>query len=89
MLSHGNAMSVGVMVPGDRVRQPERGRRYLYLPLAHVFALTVQLASFDVGTRIVYFGGDTKQIIAELIETHADLPPVGAADLREALRARR
>ena len=42
---------------------------YLYLPLAHAFALTVQLASFDVGGSIVYFGGDTKRIIAELQET--------------------
>jgi long-chain acyl-CoA synthetase len=34
-----------------------------------VFALTVQLASFDVGTGIVYWGGDTQQIIAETIQT--------------------
>ena len=37
-------------VPGDRVRHRARTSSYLYLPLAHVFALTVQLASFDVGT---------------------------------------
>ena len=42
---------------------------YLYLPLAHVFALITQLASTDQGTAINYFGGDTKQILAELIET--------------------
>ena len=42
---------------------------YLFLPLAHVFALAAQLASYDQGTAIVYFGGDTKQILPELIET--------------------
>jgi long-chain acyl-CoA synthetase len=42
---------------------------YLYLPLAHVFALTVQLASFDQGTTIVFTAGDTKKILQEIIET--------------------
>lgn len=41
---------------------------YLYLPLAHSFALLVQLLSFDVGGTLAYFSGDTKQIIPELGE---------------------
>ena len=41
---------------------------YLYLPLAHSFALLIQLVSVDLGVTIAYFGGDTKQIVAELIE---------------------
>jgi long-chain acyl-CoA synthetase len=41
---------------------------YLYLPLAHSFALLVQLATFDLGSTLAYFGGDTKQIIPELLE---------------------
>ncbi len=68
MLTHGNAMSVCKMVqeldfvlPGERT--------YLYLPLAHVFALTAQLASYDQGTSIIYFGGNTREILPELIET--------------------
>ncbi len=48
---------------------------YLYLPLAHAFALTVQLASFDVGTGIVYWGGDPLQIIPELMEVKATYVP--------------
>ena len=43
---------------------------YLYLPLAHSFALLIQLISFDVGGTIAYFGGDTKQIVAELSEVN-------------------
>ena len=42
---------------------------YLYLPLAHIFALLTQLASYDQGTAIVYFGGDTRAILQEVIET--------------------
>ena len=48
---------------------------YLYLPLAHVFALLAQLASFDEGTAIVYFGGDSKQILKEIIETRPTYLP--------------
>jgi long-chain acyl-CoA synthetase len=68
VLTHGNAMSVGEMVleldfisPGERT--------YLFLPLAHAFALTAQLASFELGTTIIYYGGDTKKIVEELTET--------------------
>src|SRR5438132_2634014 len=39
---------------------------YLYLPLAHSFALLIQLAAFDLGSTLAYFGGDTKQIVPEL-----------------------
>ncbi len=46
----------------------EEEATYLYLPLAHVFALITQLASYDQGTSLVYFGGDTKQILAEIAE---------------------
>ncbi len=41
------------MIEGDEII-------YLYLPLAHSFALLIQLAAFDLGGTIAYFGGDTK-----------------------------
>ena len=67
VLTHGNCASVGVMVQ-EIGFVTEDDLSYLYLPLAHAFALTVQLASFDVGTGIVYFGGDPKRIVPELQE---------------------
>jgi len=68
VLTHRNAMSVCEMVQDlDFVGPGERS--YLFLPLAHAFALTAQLASYDLGTEIIYFGGDTKKILEELIET--------------------
>jgi long-chain acyl-CoA synthetase len=69
VLSHGNCASVGVMCQEIGFVTYE-DLSYLYLPLAHSFALTVQLASFDVGGGIVYWGGDALQIIAELMQVN-------------------
>jgi long-chain acyl-CoA synthetase len=67
VLTHGNYRAIidmisnaGQMV-GDEVT-------YLYLPLAHSYALLIQLAAFDLGSTLAYFGGDTKQVIPELLE---------------------
>jgi len=74
VLSHGNCSSVGWMV--EEIHFINEGDlSYLYLPLAHAFALTVQLASFDVGTGIVYWGGDPQQIIPELMDVKATYVP--------------
>ncbi|MBV9195733.1 MAG: long-chain fatty acid--CoA ligase [Solirubrobacterales bacterium] len=68
VLTHANAMSVCQMV--EEIEFVEPGEvTYLYLPLAHSFALTSQLASYDEGTAIVYYGGNTQEILAEIIET--------------------
>ncbi len=68
VLTHGNAISVCQIV--EELKFVEPGERiYLYLPLAHVFALSAQLASFDAGTTIIYFGGDTRAILKEITET--------------------
>jgi long-chain acyl-CoA synthetase len=67
VLTHGNYSAIVEMVgeageiQGDEVI-------YLYLPLAHSFALLIQLAVFDLGGTLAYFGGDTKEIIPELQE---------------------
>ncbi|HKF80667.1 MAG TPA: long-chain fatty acid--CoA ligase [Thermoleophilaceae bacterium] len=67
VLTHANCASVGVMVE-EIGFVTEEDVSYLYLPLAHAFALTVQLATFDVGSSIIYFGGNPKQIVGELQE---------------------
>jgi long-chain acyl-CoA synthetase len=68
VLTHANAMSVCQIV--EELAFVEPGEvTYLYLPLAHVFALTAQLASYDQGTTLIYFGGNPKKIIEEVIET--------------------
>jgi long-chain acyl-CoA synthetase len=67
VLSHGNYRNVlnmceeiDVLESGDSV--------YLYLPLAHSYALLIQLLAVDLGVAVAYFGGDTKQIVPELME---------------------
>jgi long-chain acyl-CoA synthetase len=68
VLTHDNAMSICRVCEELEFVTPEEVT-YLYLPLAHVFGLTVPLASFDQGTTIVFTGGDTKKILEEIIET--------------------
>jgi len=67
VLTHGNYRGVLDMCLETSVLEAGE-TTYLYLPLAHAFALLVQLLSFDVGGVIAYFGGDPKQIIPELAE---------------------
>jgi len=58
---------ISVLEEGDLV--------YLYLPLAHAYALLIQLLAFDLGGGIAYFSGDTKQIVPELMEVKPDYLP--------------
>ena len=67
VLTHGNYAAIVEMV-GDRGEITGDEVIYLYLPLAHSFALLIQLAVFDLGGTLAYFGGDTKEIIPELQE---------------------
>jgi long-chain acyl-CoA synthetase len=74
VLTHGNYRSVldmcnslGLFEEGDTA--------YLFLPLAHAFALLIQLIWFDCGGTVVYFGGDPKQIVPELSETRPTYLP--------------
>jgi long-chain acyl-CoA synthetase len=68
VLTHANAMSVCRVCEELEFITPDEVS-YLYLPLAHVFGLTVPLASFDQGTTIAFAGGDTKKILEEIMET--------------------
>jgi long-chain acyl-CoA synthetase len=67
VLTHGNYRSIVDMITeAGEIDSDEI--IYLYLPLAHSYALLIQLAVFDLGGTLAYFGGDTKQIIPELLE---------------------
>ena len=67
MLSHGNYRDVVSMVEQDAVVLAG-DVAYLFLPLAHSFALLIQLAVLDMGATLAFFGGDPKQIVPELSE---------------------
>ncbi len=51
---------------------------YLYLPLAHMFARTVQFATLATGATLVFWGGDVTRIVDDLGElkpTHVPSVP--------------
>jgi long-chain acyl-CoA synthetase len=76
ILSHGNYRSIVDMCHQIGVLDDSGGDvTYLYLPLAHSFALLIQLLNIDLGAVIAYFGGDTRQIIPELTEVQPTYLP--------------
>jgi len=76
VLTHGNYRSVLDMV-AERgiVGDGSDELIYLFLPLAHAFALLLMLSSADRGVAIAYWGGDTAKIIPELAEVHPTYLP--------------
>jgi long-chain acyl-CoA synthetase len=67
VLTHGNYRAMmGMVSDAGQIQTDEV--IYLYLPLAHSYALLIQLAVFNLGGTLAYYGGDTKQIIEELSE---------------------
>lgn len=48
---------------------------YLFLPLAHVFALMIQLAALDVGTPVAYVSGDVRRVVPDLAEVRPTFLP--------------
>jgi long-chain acyl-CoA synthetase len=74
VLSHGNYRDVVTMCEHDAVVQAG-DVAYLFLPLAHSFALLIQLTILDLGATLAYFGGDPKQIISELSEVRPTYLP--------------
>ena len=68
VLSHGNYRSIldsinqrGLFAEGEDVV-------YLFLPLAHAFALLITLGAADTGTAVAYWSGDPQLIIPDLAE---------------------
>jgi len=67
VLTHGNYAAMMNMI-GEVGHIEADEVIYLYLPLAHSYALLIQLAVFELGGTLAYFSGDTKQIVPELME---------------------
>ncbi|HXS34810.1 MAG TPA: AMP-dependent synthetase/ligase [Solirubrobacterales bacterium] len=67
VISHGNYRSMLDMVNETSVIE-EEDVTYLYLPLAHSFALLIQLGSFDLGATIAYWEREPLKILPNLAE---------------------
>src|SRR6478609_8924166 len=67
IISHGNYRAMLDMVNETSVIEGE-DVTYLYLPLAHSFALLIQLGSFDLGATLAYWERDPLKIVPNLAE---------------------
>jgi long-chain acyl-CoA synthetase len=67
VITHGNYRAMLDMVKENSVIEDE-DLTYLYLPLAHSFALLIQLASFDLGATLAYWERDPLKIMPNLAE---------------------
>jgi long-chain acyl-CoA synthetase len=68
ILTHANYRSMCDMVgeAGDALSEGETV--YLFLPLAHAFALLIQFAGIELGAEIAYWQKDPTKIISDLME---------------------
>jgi len=67
IITHGNYRAMLDMVQENSVIEGE-DLTYLYLPLAHSFALLIQLGSFDLGATLAYWQRDPLKILPDLAE---------------------
>jgi long-chain acyl-CoA synthetase len=67
VISHGNYRAMLDMVNEASVVENE-DVTYLYLPLAHSFALLIQFGSFDLGATLAYWERDPLKILPNLAE---------------------
>ncbi|HET9119277.1 MAG TPA: long-chain fatty acid--CoA ligase [Solirubrobacterales bacterium] len=74
VISHGNYRSMVTMALDESVLE-RNTTTYLFLPLAHSFALLIQLLSFDLGGNIAYWERDPLKIVPNLVEVKPDYFP--------------
>jgi len=67
IISHGNYRAMLDMI-GERDVIEDGDTTYLFLPLAHSYALLIQLGSFERGTTIAYWERDPLKILPNLTE---------------------
>ena len=74
VISHGNYRSMVSMALEESVLDRD-STTYLFLPLAHSFALLIQFLSFDLGGNIAYWERDPLKIVPNLVEVKPDYFP--------------
>ena len=67
LLSHRNYRAITDSVVSQSVIE-EGDSTYLFLPLAHAFAILIQFATLELGATIAYWSRDAKKIIPDLVE---------------------
>src|ERR671914_638040 len=67
LLTHSNYRAITDAVVQDAVLE-QGDSSYLFLPLAHAFAILIQFATFDLGATVAYWSRDPKMIIADIAQ---------------------
>ena len=67
LLSHANYRAITDAVV-DQSPLVEGDSSYLFLPLAHAFAILIQFATFELGATLAYWSRDPKMIIADIAQ---------------------
>jgi long-chain acyl-CoA synthetase len=67
LLSHANYRAITDAVVDDSTIQAGDST-YLFLPLAHAFAILIQFATFELGATIAYWSRNPKLIIADIAQ---------------------
>src|ERR687896_713137 len=67
LLTHANYRAITDAVVQDAVLE-QGDSSYLFLPLAHAFAILIQFATFDLGATLAYWSRDPKVIIADIAQ---------------------
>jgi long-chain acyl-CoA synthetase len=74
LLSHANYRAITDAVV-DQSPLVEGDSTYLFLPLAHAFAILIQFATFDLGAALAYWSRDPKMIIADIAQVQPTFFP--------------
>jgi long-chain acyl-CoA synthetase len=74
VISHANYRAMLDMTQKAQVLEPGQVA-YLFLPLAHSFALLIQLGSFDIGGTLAYWERDPLKIVPNLAEVKPEYFP--------------
>jgi long-chain acyl-CoA synthetase len=74
VLSHANYRAITDAVLADATLD-EGDTAYLFLPLAHAFAILIQFAALDLGGTLAYWSRDPKMIIADITQVNPSFFP--------------
>jgi long-chain acyl-CoA synthetase len=74
LLSHANYRAITDAVV-EQTPLVEGDSSYLFLPLAHAFAILIQFATFELGAALAYWSRDPKMIIADITQVNPTFFP--------------
>ncbi|MEU5083796.1 MULTISPECIES: AMP-dependent synthetase/ligase [Streptomyces] len=75
MITHDNWRAAGTAISALLDGLGDGEEVYLHLPLSHIMSRTIQFVALSHGAALAYFGGDIRNVIAELAEVRPTILP--------------